>query len=127
MYTPGHPHKNIRIENNSFSSCRTFAIRAQNWEDSSILNNTFTNITAPDGSALAIDARGISNVVVSRYSDGTISSRPGLANYDPVFNSVKEEDVVYNTVSGLKTDYAVSYVNTTTHQGTNTKYWKARN
>ena len=143
MYTPGHPHKNIRIENNSFSSCRTFAIRAQNWEDSSILNNTFSNITAPDGSALAIDARGISNVVVkgnsitnsdafmkiivSRYSDGTISSRPGLANYDPVFNSVKEDDVVYNTVSGLKTDYAVSYVNTTTHQGTNTKYWKARN
>ena len=32
MYTPGHPHKNIRIENNSFSTCRTFAIRAQNWK-----------------------------------------------------------------------------------------------
>ena len=36
----GQKHKNISIENNSFSSCRTFAIRAQNWEDSSILNNT---------------------------------------------------------------------------------------
>ena len=142
MYTPGHPHKNIRIENNSFSACRTFAIRAQNWEDSYILNNTFYNITASDDSALAVDARGISNVIVkgntvtnsdafmkiivSTYSAGTIATRPGLANYDPVYNSVNEEDVVYNTVSGLKTSYAVSYVNTTTHQGTTTKYWNAK-
>ena len=142
MYTPGHPHKNIRIENNSFSACRTFAIRAQNWEDSYILNNTFYNISASDDSALAVDARGISNVIVkgntvtnsdafmkiivSTYSAGTIATRPGLANYDPVYNSVNEEDVVYNTVSGLKTNYAVSYVNTTTHQGTTTKYWNAK-
>lgn len=48
-------------------------------------------------------------IIAIRYSDDTISSRPGLANYNPVFNSVKEEDVVYNTVSGLKTDYAVFY------------------
>lgn len=143
MYTPGSPHKNIRIENNRFSSCRTFAVRAQNWEDSYILNNTFTNICASDSSALAIDARGISNVIVkgntvtnsdafmkiivSRYSDSTIATRPGLASYDPIYNSVNEEDVVYNTVSGLKTNYAVSYVNTTTHQGTNTKYWNTKN
>lgn len=142
MYTPGHPHKNIRIENNSFSACRTFAIRAQNWEDSYILNNTFYNISASDDSALAVDARGISNVIVkgntvtnsdafmkiivSTYSASTIATRPGLANYDPVYNSVNEEDVVYNTVSGLKTSYAVSYVNTTTHQGTTTKYWNAK-
>ena len=143
MYTPGHPHKNIRIENNSFSACRLFAIRAQNWEDSYILNNTFFNISAPDDSALAIDARGISNVIVkgntvsnsdafmkiivSRYSDSTIASRPGLANYEPIYNSVKEDDVVYNTVSGLKTSYAVSYVNTSTHQGTTTEYWNTKN
>ena len=143
MYTPGSPHKNIRIENNRFSSCRTFAVRAQNWEDSYILNNTFTNICASDSSALAIDARGISNVIVkgntvtnsdtflkiivSRYSDSTIATRPGLASYDPIYNSVNEDDVVYNTVSGLKTSYAVSYVNTTTHQGTNTKYWNTKN
>ena len=143
MYTPGHPHKNIRIENNSFSACRLFAIRVQNWEDSHILNNTFYNISASDDSALAIDARGISNVIVkgntvtnsdafmkiivSRYSDDTIASRPGLANYDTVYNSVREEDVVYNAVSGLKTNYAVSYVNSSEHQGTTTKYWNARN
>ena len=143
MYTPGHPHKNIRIENNSFSTCKLFAIRAQNWEDSYILNNIFSNISASDDSALAIDARGISNVIVkgntitnsdafmkiivSRYSDDTIASRPGLVNYEPVYNSVKEEDVVYNIVSGLKTNYAVSYVNSSTHQGTTTKYWNARN
>lgn len=143
MYTPGHPHKNIRIENNSFSTCKLFAIRAQNWEDSYILNNIFSNISASDDSALAIDARGISNVIVkgntitnsdafmkiivSRYSDDTIASRPGLVNYEPVYNSVKEEDVVYNIVSGLKTNYAVSYVNSSTHQGTTTKYWNAKN
>ena len=28
MYTPGSPHKNIRMENNRFSACRTFAVRA---------------------------------------------------------------------------------------------------
>ena len=141
MYTPGHPHKNIRIENNSFSTCRTFAIRAQNWEDSYILNNTFFNISALDDSALSIDARGISNVIVknntatnsdafmkiivSRYSDSTIASRPGLADYEPIYNSVNKEDVIYNTVSGLKTNYAVSYVNSTTHQGSTTQYWNA--
>lgn len=133
----------FRIENNSFSTCKLFAIRAQNWEDSYILNNIFSNISASDDSALAIDARGISNVIVkgntitnsdafmkiivSRYSDDTIASRPGLVNYEPVYNSVKEEDVVYNIVSGLKTNYAVSYVNSSTHQGTTTKYWNARN
>ena len=36
-----------------------------------------------------------------------------------------EEDVIYNTVSGLKTNYAVSYVNSTTHQGSTTQYWNA--
>ena len=133
----------FRIENNSFSTCKLFAIRAQNWEDSYIINNIFSNISASDDSALAIDARGISNVIVkgntitnsdafmkiivSRYSDDTIASRPGLVNYEPVYNSVKEEDVVYNIVSGLKTNYAVSYVNSSTHQGTTTKYWNARN
>lgn len=142
MYTPGHPHKNIRIENNSFSACRIFAIRAQNWENSYILNNTFSNISAPDDSALSIDARGISNVIVknntatnsdafmkiivSRYSDSTIASRPGLADYEPIYNSVNKEDVIYNTVSGLKTNYAVSYVNSTTHQGSTTQYWNAQ-
>ena len=142
MYTPGHPHKNIRIENNSFSACRTFAIRAQNWENSYILNNTFSNISAPDDSALSIDARGISNVIVknntatnsdtfmkiivSRYSDSTIASRPGLTDYEPIYNSVNKEDVIYNTVSGLKTNYAVSYVNSTTHQGSTTQYWNAQ-
>ena len=129
MYTPGHPHRNIRIENNTFSSCRVFAIRAQNWENSTIKNNMFTNIKSATASepAFAVDARGISNVtvsgntasacdafmeiIVSRYSEDTIAKKPGLADYEPVYNSVKEEDVVYNTVSGLGTSYDISFTN----------------
>ena len=145
MYTPGHPHRNIRIENNTFSSCRVFAIRAQNWENSTIKNNTFTNIKSATASepAFAVDARGISNVtvsgntasacdafmeiIVSRYSEDTIAKKPGLADYEPVYNSVKEEDVVYNTVSGLGTSYDISFTNVIYNQMKYTVYWNVKN
>ena len=42
-----------------------------------------------------------------------------------VADEINKEDVIYNTVSGLKTNYAVSYVNSTTHQGSTTQYWNA--
>ncbi|MCM1272097.1 MAG: right-handed parallel beta-helix repeat-containing protein [Clostridium sp.] len=126
-YSDGHPHKGIEVTGNTIRNCKYYGIRAMNWQDSYITNNKIDKISG-DEDSLVIEMRGVSNVEVSgnsvknsdrfmiikvaTYSQSTIASHPGLSSYKPVYNSVKEEDVVYNTLENVQNDCDIYYANT---------------
>lgn len=129
MYSTNYQHDNIQITGNTIKNCKYYGIRAMNWKNSSIKNNTIQSITGnTEDESLAIEMRGVSKVVVkdnkvsnsdrfmiikvASYSQSTIDSHPGLEDYAPVYNDVSESDVVYNTLSNVKCEYDIYYANT---------------
>lgn len=128
MYSDGHAHKGIKVTGNTIRNCKYYGIRAMNWQNSYITNNTIDKITGSSDESLVIEMRGVSNMKVSgnrvsnsdrfmiikvaAYSQSTIDSHPGIGNYKPVYNSITEEDVVHNTLSNIKNDCDIYYANT---------------
>ncbi len=128
MYSDGYAHKKIEITGNTIRNCKYYGIRAMNWQNSSITNNIIDKVTGGPDESLVIEMRGVSNMKVSgntvsnsdrfmiikvaAYSQSTIDSHPGIEKYRPVYNSVKEEDVVHNTLRNIKNECDIYYANT---------------
>lgn len=128
MYSDGHAHNGIKIKENTIRNCKYYGIRAMNWINSDIQNNTIDKITGNSGESLVIEMRGVSNMNVSgnkvsnsdrfmiikiaNYSQSTLASHPGLENYKPVYNSVEENDVIHNTLRNIINQIDIYYSNT---------------
>lgn len=128
MYSNGGAHNNVKITNNKITNCKYYGIRAMNWTNSYITNNTIDKVTGATDESLVIELRGVSNIDVSgnkvsnsdrfmiikvaSYSQSTIDSHPGLENYAPIYNDISQSDVVYNTLSNIANECDIYYANT---------------
>lgn len=155
-HTTKYMHTNIKILNNTISGCKAYGIRVLNWNGVTISGNTFSGITGRTSSqtqlseSVTIMMQGVykplveNNVVKNsdrfmqiktyKYTDGTVSSKPGLAKYPQLFNKeVVQTNLTRNTLinvgkydngNGKKGD--INYYNEKTYSQRNSEYWNCQ-
>lgn len=97
-FTKGKYHTNIVIENNTFTNCSATAIRALNWREVTIQNNTMTNIAKKDNFGASMQLSGVKDVTITK---NIIKDTKLFMDIRPWINSNDKSNygTTYNTIT----------------------------
>lgn len=117
-YSEKKIHKNITIRNNTMKNLRNDFIRALNWENAIIENNTFTlEPTDPRNEVVkGISASGVKNICIKNNTFDHMAiammfftfANSGGGSTNPVYTDLTEQnkiDITTNTFKNLKSQY----------------------